>query len=116
MDPANESGNNSTVESGQPAEPVEPKGTGSTEVQQNSEAAGSGIGNNIYFVIGGSAVAMLAGAIIVIYVMRRNQMPDIADDSGMPEKFEKVPDDITFESFEDPYDLDRNLENKNKPA
>ena len=34
----------------------------------------------------------------------------------MPEKFEKVPDDITFESFEDPYDLDRNLENKNKPA
>ena len=114
--PANESGNNSTVESGQPAEPVEPKGTGSTEVQQNSEAAGSGIGNAIYLVIGGSAIAMLAGAIIMIYVMRRNQVPDTWDDSGMPEKFEKVPDDITFESFEDPYDLDRNLENKNKPA
>ena len=114
--PANERGNNSTVESGQPAEPVEPEETGSTEVQQNSEAAGSGIGNNIYLVIGGSAIAMLAGAIIVIYVMRRNQVPDTWDDSGMPEKFEKVPDDITFESFEDPYDLDRNLENKNKPA
>ena len=118
---ANESSNNSTAESGQsPAEQVEPSEpgeTGQAEVQENPGAAGdSGIGNAIYLVIGGSAIAMLAGAIIVIYVMRRNQVPDAYEDSGVSEKFEDVPDDVTFASFEDPYDLDRNLENKDRPA
>ena len=62
----------------------------------------------IYAAIGVFGVITLAGAIVLMYVMRRNQksIDEFASDPPV-DNFENVPDEVTLDSFEDPYDLDK---------
>ena len=108
----NEVNETSAVDSSQP--PSAPVAPVQPDVPVQSGSSGfPGMGNLIYVTIGVIAVIMLAGAIVVIYVTRRDEKP--ADQTANPdapaENFENVPDDVTFDSFEDPYDLDRTPDN-----
>ena len=101
----------SAVDSSQPDVP-EPAGQADVPVQSGSSGV-PGIGNLIYVTIGAIAVIMFAAAIVIIYVTRRNEKPvdQTANPDTPAENFENVPDDVTFDSFEDPYDLDRTPDN-----
>ena len=113
----NLSNESSTITPGQP--PAASERTGQADVpEQPGSTESSGWGNLIYLAIGVVGVITLAGAIVVMYVMHREEKSlDQFENSGPPvENFKNVPDEVTFDSFEDPYDLDRPLQKSGKES
>ena len=108
----NLSNESSANESGTPAESVVPASSERVEQagvpEQSVSTGSSGLQRLIYAAIGVFGVITLAGAIVLMYVTRRNQksIDEFASDPPV-DNFENVPDEVTLDSFEDPYDLDK---------